>query len=142
MILKYLRASIAVLAMFVMAGAALEAKDKGDKAYKLGLTAEHKEQWDSALEYYQQALDVAPNNPAYMIAARRVRFQSGQFHVNLGQKIRSQGKLDEAMTEFQKALVADPSSAIAIQEMRRTQQMIEHGKTQPGANAEDRGLTP
>ena len=46
-------------------------------------------------------------------------------HVNAGQKLRADGKLEEAMAEFQKALIADPSSAIALQEIKRTQQMLE-----------------
>src|SRR5208282_662614 len=48
----------------------------------------------------------------------------------------------EAMGEFQKALIADPASSIAIQEIKRTQQMLNADGKQPSSNVEDRGLTP
>ena len=38
--------------------------------------------------------------------------------------MREEGKLDEALTEFQKALEIDPSLFIAKQELRRTQKLI------------------
>ncbi len=71
---------------------------------------------------------------------RKARFEAGQAHVKAGQKLRMEGKLEEAVQEFQKALVADPSSAIAMQEMKRIQTMLAAPKT--GARVEDRGLTP
>jgi hypothetical protein len=72
---------------------------------------------------------------------RRARFEAGQRHVDLGQKLRLEGKLQEALQEFQKALIADPSSAIAIQEVRRIQDMI-NGGARTGLKPEERGLTP
>jgi general secretion pathway protein D len=129
--------------LVLLAGGALEAKNKnnGDKLFKEAQAAEQKQDWDRALDLYQQAMDSAPNNPAYMIGMRRARFEAGQMHVNLGQKLRAAGKLEEALGEFQKALIADPASAISIQEMKRTQKLIDQAK-QPGAKSEDRGLTP
>lgn len=138
MIMNYLRAFALVWAVVFI----LQAADKGNKFFKQGEAAEQKKDWDRALDLYQQALDLSPNNPAYMISVRRARFQAGQVHVNLGQQLRSQGKLEEALGEFQKALIADPSSAIAIQEMRRVQGMLDRNRNQQGANLDDRRLTP
>ncbi|MBI5085623.1 MAG: hypothetical protein HZB13_13610 [Acidobacteria bacterium] len=72
---------------------------------------------------------------------------ASQSHVDKGQKLRQEGKLEEALTEFQKAFGIDPASSIAEQEMRRTSAMIEREKalkSTPGAEApkpEERGLT-
>ncbi len=142
MISKYLRASLALLAMVLLSGSWLEAKDKGDKFFKLGQAAELKQDWDKALDMYEQALDAVPGNPGYTIAMRRARFQAGQKHVNQGQKLRADGKLEQALGEFQKALIADPSSAIAIQEIKRTQAIIDHDKDHPGAKADELNMTP
>ncbi len=142
MISKYLRASLALLAMVLLSGSWLEAKDKGDKFFKLGQAAELKQDWDKALDMYEQALDAVPGNPGYTIAMRRARFQAGQKHVNAGQKLRTDGKLEQALGEFQKALIADPSSAIAIQEIKRTQAIIDHDKDHPGAKADELNMTP
>ncbi len=108
----------------------LEAKDKGDNDYKDAKAAESRQDWDRALQAYMSALDRNPNNPAYTIGMRRMRFQSAQLHVNQGQKLRTDGKVVEALGEFQKALIADPSSAIAIQEMKRTQAMLDEKPTE------------
>jgi general secretion pathway protein D len=122
-------------------GVLLAKTKKGDKLLNAGKAAEIRQDWDKALALYEQAIDEDPNDPSYMIAMRRARFQAGQKHVNLAQKLRTDGKLEEALSEFQKALIADPASPIAIQEIKRTRAMID-GQNQAGAKPEDRGLTP
>jgi general secretion pathway protein D len=132
-----------VLGMSVLAGAvALEAKTrKGEKLLREGKAAQARGDWDTALGLYEQAVDQDPQDTGYLIAMRRARFEAGQRHVDLGQKLRVEGKLQEALQEFQKALIADPSSAIAIQEVRRVQDMI-NGGARTGLKPEERGLTP
>lgn len=111
--------------MFLLVGTLEAKKNNADKLFKAGQAAEAKGDWDRALEFYLQALDIKPNEPPYMIAMRRARFESGQKHVETGLKLRSEGKVAEAMAEFQKALFADPSSPIAVQELKRTQEMLD-----------------
>src|ERR1022692_1488501 len=60
-------------------------------------------------------------------------------HVNAGHKLRDLGKLDEALVEFQKARLIDPSTAIGEQEIGRTLAMIEARKA--SNNAAD-AMTP
>lgn len=117
------------------------APKKVDKIYKDGKAAEVRKDWEKALDLYEQAMQLDPVNISYQMAARRVRFQAAQKHVDLGQKTRAAGNLDEALVEFRKAYSIDPSSTIAEQEIRRTIEMInrEKGVASP---AETRGLTP
>ena len=77
------------------------------------------------------------------MASRRVRFQSAQAHVDKAEEMRGEGKLQEALAEFQKAYGIDPSSPIAQQELLRTMEMIEFDRkrTTP-VSPEERGLTP
>ncbi len=126
--------------VLVLAGAPALASRKGDKLYKDGKLAEVKKEWEKALDLYEKAMLDDPSNVSYQMAARRVRFQAGQLHVNNGQKLRADGKLNEALLEFQKAYSIDPSSIIADQEIRRTLEMINREKKTP--SAKDRGLTP
>src|SRR5580693_2906955 len=119
-----------IYAVLIVLVVLLEAKDKGDNDYKEAKAAESRQDWDRALKAYMSALDKNPNNPAYTIGMRRMRFQSAQLHVNQGQKLRTDGKVVESLGEFQKALIADPSSAIAIQEMKRTQAILEEKPTE------------
>jgi general secretion pathway protein D len=119
----------------------LLANRKGDKYLKMARLAEAKKEWEVALDYYQKAMDLDPTDPAYEVGVRRMRFQAGQAHVNKGQQFRDAGQLDAAVAEFQRGFAIDPSSGIAIQEMRRTMEMIERNKRVNLPEA-DRKLTP
>jgi general secretion pathway protein D len=117
---------------------------KGDKFLKEGQAAEVRNQWETALDLYEKAMLEDPADPAYIMAARRVRFQASMARVDAGQKLRAQGQLDAALNEFQRAYAIDPSSAIAEQEIKRTKEMIDRERA-PGGQAstpEERGLTP
>ena len=139
---KNLRAALALCLVALCAAPALEAKNhKAEQFFKDGQTAENKGDWDDALRLYQLAVDQEPKDAQYLIAMRRARFQAGQMHVENGLKLRQQGKLAEAMQQFQTAIIDDPSSAIALQEIRRTQQMIDQqrrGEVKP----DESGPTP
>src|SRR5580704_12613208 len=139
---KHLRVLLAAVAAILLCLPGLEAKSKkGDGLLKQGQAAEAKGDWDAALGFYQKAVDESPSDATYMIAMRRARFQAGEKHVGAGQKLRADGKLEDALNEFQKALVADPSSGIALQEIKRTQQMLDRSK-KGATKADEVGLTP
>ncbi|MEO8048830.1 MAG: cohesin domain-containing protein [Acidobacteriota bacterium] len=131
-----------ILTIFILLVSGIEAKTrKGDKLLKQGLAAEVRGEWDAALNLYEQAVDTDPGDIGYLVPMRKARFEAGQAHVKAGQKLRIEGRLEEAVQEFQKALIADPSSAIALQEIKRIQVML-RAPARTGARAEDRGLTP
>src|SRR3984893_2570689 len=130
-----IRAAFLAVLILIVVCTLLQAKDKGDKDFKAADAAATAQDWDKALDLYMQALDKNPTNPAYTIGMRRARFQAGQMHVNRGQKLRADGKVQEAMAEFQRAIVADSSSSIAIQELRRTQEILNSNKS--GAKPEN-----
>lgn len=143
-VVGWVRATVCALLLLIAVGALLQAKDKGSKDFKDAEAAAAKQDWDKALQSYMSALDKNPNNLAYTIGMRRARFQAGQMHVNKGQKLRTDGKVEDAMSEFQLAIIADPSSSIALQELKRTQQLLEEkkGGVKPGTNPADAALTP
>ena len=121
---------------------------KGDKLAAEGLRFEMQRQFDQALEKYELALASDTSDINYQLMNRRVRFQAGQMHVNNGLKLRADGKLEEALAEFNKAYTTDPSSTSAEQEVRRTLRMIEREKLRKAnggkdpETSEERGLTP
>src|SRR5438309_1170526 len=112
----------------------LSAAASANSLFKKGKDAEARQNYEQAYEYYRQAYDLKPKDLAYRAAYERLRFYAGASHVKRGQLLRDSGKLDEALAEFQKAVEVDPSSPIAQQEIRRTQQMIDAAKT-PGPKA-------
>lgn len=115
---------------------------KGDRLLKEGQAAEETRRYDEALELYEQALQEDPLDTAYQLPARRVRFQTGQMHVDRGRKLRAEGRLEEASAEFQRAFAVDPASTLAQTELQRTLQMIDETKGDPNQTGESRGRTP
>src|SRR6266699_1908838 len=112
----------------------LSAAASANSLFKKGKDAEARQNYEQAYEYYKQAYDLKPKDLAYRAAYERLRFHAGASHLKRGQLLRDSGKLDEALAEFQKAVEVDPSSPIAQQEIRRTQQMIDAAKA-PGPKA-------
>src|SRR3984885_15397696 len=114
----------------------LQAKNrKGDQFYKLGVKAEAQKDYDKALDYFQKALAADPQEVIYELAARRVRFESGQQHVLAGKKLLETSDLEKALAEFQKAFAADPGSMISFQYIQQTKDMLDQkakGLVKPG----------
>jgi general secretion pathway protein D len=140
--LKRLALFLGLIVVFVIAAGARTRKGEG--LLKKGREAESRKQWEVALDFYEQAMLDDPEDTAYQLAGRRVRFQAAMARVDSGQKLRAAGKLEEALADFQKAYAIDPSSSIAEQEIRRTRQMIEREKvpSTQSATPEERGKTP
>ncbi len=107
-----------------LAPVCIAASRKADKLLKQGLEAESRKDFDAAIDFYDKALQIDPNDPSYQLAERRARFHAAELHTGEGVKLRNQQMLAEALVEFQKAYVVDPSYFIALQEIRNTEQML------------------
>ncbi len=139
---KNLRRLSVILALACALSGSLDARTrKGDKYMKQGSAAEDKQRWDEALDFYEQAQATDPSDPGYLLRVKRARFQASQQHVEAGMKLRTQGQLEAAAAEFQKAILRDPGSAIALQEWKRTMEMLEREKAGQKVEGPDRGLT-
>jgi general secretion pathway protein D len=132
----------AVVLCSSLAPAPVYAKTKaGEKLVKQGRIAEAKGDFDVALDLYEKALGTDPSEPAYVLLTQRARFYASQMHVANGKKLRDAGSLEGALAEFSKAMQKDPGSAIAIQEWKRTQEMIDRAKN-GGAKNDKKNLSP
>jgi general secretion pathway protein D len=102
------------------------AADKAKTLYDQGQDAEARQNYEGAYDFYKQAYDLKPKDLRYRTSLARARFEAAASVVHRGQKLREEGKLDEALAAFQKAVSIDPSLFIAQQELARTQKMIEN----------------
>ncbi len=135
------RIVVAFILAFLMAAPPAPASvfgGAGSGEFKAAQKAEAAGNLDLATELYQKAFEKDRKNMNYETALRRTRFAAGMKHVDNGHKLRDQNKLDEALEEFRKARLIDPSTSISEQEINRTLQMIETLK----ANAAAEPLTP
>jgi general secretion pathway protein D len=105
--------------------------DKAKDLYTKGQDAEARQQYEAAFDLFRQAYDLKPKDLRYRAAFERVRFQAAATLVHRGQQLREDGKLDESVAEFQKALAIDPSLFIAKQELTRTLKIINDQKNPP-----------
>ncbi len=101
---------------------------KGDKLVNQARTEENKGNFDKSVSLSEEAVQQDPGDPAYLLQLRRVRVEAGFAHLKTARQLRADGKLEQALAEFEKALSFDPSSDIARQEIERTKQMIERNK--------------
>ncbi len=110
--------------VLIMTAALLAGCAKGNPQYKAGAKSESLNDYDTALENYNKALRSDPNNTEYKLRAARARFEASQWHVDQGRRLREQSNLELALAEFRKALMIDPSSAVAAQEVQATIDLI------------------
>ena len=110
------------------------AADKAKDLYAKGQDAEARQLPETAYEFYKQAYDLKPKDLRYRASFERSRFEAAASIVHNGQKTRDDGKLEEALAAFQKAMAIDPSLFLAKQERDRTIKMI-NDKTNPPPQA-------
>ena len=106
--------------------------DQAKKLYEQGKGAEARENYEAAYDFYSQALQLKPADARYKSAVYRMRFLAGASYVHRGQKLRDDGKLEDALVLFEKAYLIDPASDIARQEIKKTKAMIDLGKSGAG----------
>ncbi|HEY7097472.1 MAG TPA: cohesin domain-containing protein [Terriglobales bacterium] len=108
------------------------AADKAKTLYQQGRDAEARQNYEEAYDFYKQAYELKPEDLSFRASFQRMKFLAGASHVHRGQLLREAGKLEEALAEFQKAVDIDSASFIAVQELRRTQKLIDTVKSAPG----------
>src|SRR5882724_10826620 len=116
---------------------------KTTQQYNAGQKAENIQDYDSALAYYQKALAGDPRNASLRIRVDQMRFEAGESHIKKGLALREKGDLQGAAAEFQHASTIDPSSPIALQELRRTLDQINeiaHKQDEQAAGVDESGI--
>ena len=137
--MRLMRPALFMLLLLSLRPAGIAA-DAAKALYEKGADAQARQDYEKAYEYFKQAYDRQPKDLKYRTAYERNKFLAAASHVHRGQIIRDAGKLEEARAEFEKALEIDPSSFIAQQELRRTQQMIQEDQN-PQPQASSKGAT-
>jgi general secretion pathway protein D len=91
-----------------------------DSAYfRQGRKAELRKDYDDAVIDYAKAVQRSPENAKYQIREKLARDKAGQYHLGRGQQLLSEGRLDEAAGEFERAAKIDPTNETARQELAK-----------------------
>ena len=103
--------TVLLCGLIVMSSPVVQAKGKSAKSlYKQGRAAEAKDDYLAAYEAYAAAYQKDPNNLYYKTSYQRLKFTAAAVHTHQGEKLRDQGDMSGAMTEFMRALEIDPSN--------------------------------
>lgn len=111
----------AVLAAFALMLASFAPRaqaQSASKLYKQGQAAEAKDDIETAYNDYLQAYQKNPKDERYKTSYERLRFPVAALHVKRGEKLRDQGDMTGAVTEFLRALEIDPSNELAQQDIQ------------------------
>ncbi len=126
--MRSLRTALAVL---VLVASVMGAGDSAKTLFKKAVDADARQDYEAAYEFYKAAYDKDPKELKYRVPYERTRFLAAASKIKRGQKLRDQGKLQEALELFLRAMEIDPSNDLAGQEIRRTRQIIQ-GQPPPG----------
>ena len=93
--------------------------DDASAAYRQGVSAESKDQYDAAYEAYKKAFALKPRDAKYLGAYLQSRTNAAAQHIKAGQKLVADSKLTEASAEFQRAMEIDATNFVATEELQR-----------------------
>lgn len=114
-------ALFAILAVFGLSCVSLHAESAGSD-FKRGQSAEAREDYDSALDYYQRAIAKAPKDLSYRTALARVRVTASAMHLTKGRKLLQGGDDQAALVEFLHAAEIDPGNEAAQQQIAKVRE--------------------
>jgi len=113
--------------------------DDASAAYRKGVSADSKNQFDDAYEAYKKAFALKPRDAKYLAAYLQSRTNAAIEHIKNGQKLVADSKLTEATAEFQRAMEIDATNFVATEELQRIAILL---KRNAEAAAAGNGLPP
>jgi general secretion pathway protein D len=87
-----------------------------NRDYTLGNEAELNMKWEEAIPLYEKAVLAEPHDPVYRMALIRAKHAASLYYLNAGRRLVAQGKKDEALADYDRALLYDPLNNIIIAE--------------------------
>src|SRR5688500_13375463 len=79
-------------------------------AYGRGARAANIGDWDTAVDYYRQAVQQEPNRAEYRIALERAMINAANVHLDQARVFEAKGQLEEALREYRRASEFDPTN--------------------------------
>src|SRR5262249_30511399 len=114
-----------ILPLVLLCSVIMMAADSAKSLFNQGVKAEARQDYEAAYNYYKAAYEKKPTELKYRVSYERLRFQAAASKVHRGQKLRDDGKLQDALFLFEQAASIDPSNDLAAQEIRRTQGVLQ-----------------
>jgi type II secretory pathway component GspD/PulD (secretin) len=94
------------------------------KAFKLADQAARAGDWDSAVRYYEQAIEADPNSAEYKIALERARLAASREHLAKAADFEAKGDLEGAIAEYRRVTDFDPGNRRAAAKVTTLEQTL------------------
>jgi general secretion pathway protein D len=105
------------------------------RAYRKGRDAARAGDWDSAVQFYTQALQANPDNAEYKIELERAMQNAAREHITRARDLEAKDQLDAALIEYKRAVEMDSTNRLAAAkavELERTiRDRIEASRPKP-----------
>ena len=108
----------------VAAAGALAGCPRSQSDVKLARQAEDLQDFDAAVNYYEQAQKSYPTDSHIKVRLASARFMAATAHITAGRKMRAEGNLEGAAVEFRQAVSLDPAYGTAKQELAATLEAV------------------
>jgi hypothetical protein len=82
------------------------------RAFQMGAEAEKRQDWETAYEYYSQAVEFAPKNKTYEVKRETAKAALVQSHVDAAERDAISSRLDDARRELLIASDLDPTNTM------------------------------
>ncbi|HSP13165.1 MAG TPA: secretin N-terminal domain-containing protein [Thermoanaerobaculia bacterium] len=125
-------------AFAVITSVALLSSCASYNAYQRAKTAEQSKNWDVALEQYEKALQIDPDNSRYRLAHDRARREASRTHFEKGKSLRAAASstsgdeqfrlMQLAATELQITVRLDPTNQYAAIELAKALQFMQEAE--------------
>ncbi len=91
----------------------------GGHYYRKGNDAAYNRNWELAIQYYEKALQEDPDEHSYQTAITRAKISASLDGIKIARQLAAQGKKEEALQEYEKALTYDPANRGILDEIQR-----------------------
>ncbi len=109
----FVRKTIPILALSLLAMLGAFAGCTSYSSYRQGEIASQRGHWDDAVLAYMKAVEEDPANISYKAALLRARIKASQVHFEKGQEFEKAGVVERALVEYQQAVQLDPTNQYA-----------------------------
>jgi len=94
------------------------------KAFKLADQAARVGDWETAVRYYEQAVEADPNSAEYKIALERARLAASREHLAKAGDLEAKGDLEGAIVEYRRVTDFDPANRRAAAKVAALEQTL------------------
>ncbi len=107
----------------------------GSRAFKEGEAYQRQGKHDQAVASFNEAVSISPKSREYRLNLVKAKSDAAWAHLEKGRTLAARQQYDEALFEFRQSQALDPSLAVAVQEIERTETLVQSEKLIDEADA-------